>query len=321
MEKIRVEPMQITQFLLLLHSIAGIGDKTLSHILRYMEQHRLSPKEVLGFPVRKWREELLVSGAACKILFETREALLEQSKQLESLRKRRDVYMLYQGSASYPAQLDQYEEVPPPIIYARGNLALLEENRSFTFTVVASNKPTPHHLDQLYTRTKQLSQEGGTVVTGHDRLPYQRAALAAHSIARPILYVFDRGLREALGADFSITPFAAARIHEVEFNTEVDLGLSPFRLDDHALAFNLKRRDRLIFSLADLIIAQDVKSNGVMFGECRRALLQNRPVYVAPDGRDGNGLLLEEGARPLPQGKDWVAQIFEELLQNEEAHA
>lgn len=315
MERKPTQSMHITQFLLLLHSVPGIGDQTLSHILRYMVQQRLTPTDLLAFPARRWQRELQVSATACQHFFDNRETLVSQSLELERLRQKRNIHMLYQGSASYPELLDQNEDLPPVVIYARGNMGLLDETRSFTFAVIASNKPTPHHLNRIDALVTELSQEGGTVVTGHDRLPYQRAALASHRKDRPIIYVFDRGLREALGADFARTPFAAARIHEVEFNTDLDLALSPFRLDDHALPFNLKRRDQLIFSLSDIVIAQDVRSGGVMYTQCQRTLKQGRPLYVAADGREGNALLLKQGAKPLPTGDGWIPRLFEDLIQ------
>lgn len=313
MERVPTQAMHITQFLLLLHSIPDVGDRTLSHALRYLVQQRLSPADLLAFPARRWQRDLQLSESACNYLFENREALLQKSLELEKLRFKSQVHLLYQGSASYPELLDVNEEVPPALVYARGNLGLIDENRSFTFTVIASNKPTSHHLDRIDALVTDMANAGGTVVTGHDRLPYQRAALAAHRIDRPIIYVFDKGLRNALGADFSQTPFASARIYEVEFNTDLDLALSPFRLDDHSLSFNLPKRDRLIFSLSDIVIAQDVRSGGVMYTQCQRILKQGRPLYVASDGREGNALLLQQGAKPLPTGEGWIPRLFEEL--------
>jgi predicted Rossmann fold nucleotide-binding protein DprA/Smf involved in DNA uptake len=306
--------MQMTQFLLLLHSVPGMGEKTLGHILRYMAQRKLSPKETLLLPERAWRKDLCLPAPACVYLFQHREELLKSSAEQERLRRRNDLHLLYLGSAAYPEALETHEALPPPILYARGNLALAEERRNFTFAVMTSNKPTPHHLARLNERVTALSEAGGTVVTGHDRLPYQRAALAAHRLSRPIIYVFDRGLREAMGPNFDRTPFAAARIHEVEFNTDVDLALSPFRLDDHALSMNLKRRDQIVFSLADVILAQDIRAEGVMYAECLRVLEQNRPLYVAEDGREGNALLREKGAKPIPAGERWAERLMEDLV-------
>ena len=74
--------------------------------------------------------------------------------------------------------------------------------------------------------------------------------------------------------------------------------ISSFRLDDHGLGANNRRRDSLIASLSDVIIALDVRADGVMFGEAVRARNQGRAVFVADGGREGNRKLIDLG---IPQ--------------------
>ncbi len=107
-----------------------------------------------------------------------------------------------------------------------------------------------------------------------------------------------------LGPAFDRPPFAEARIRETVFDTVRDLALSPFRLDDHAIGANLRRRDRMLYALADLIIALDVRAGGGMAAECLRAHEQGRMVWVAAGGRDGNAALREAGCTGMPEG-DW----------------
>ena len=117
----------------------------------------------------------------------------------------------------------------------------------------------------------------------------------------------DRGLREALGPDLDRPPFTAARNpRDTVFAADRDLALSPFRLDDHALGANNRRRDRVIYALADLIIALDTRAGGGMVAECLRAHRQGRMVWVADGGRDGNDELRRAGCPPIPA--EWQAQ-------------
>ena len=121
----------------------------------------------------------------------------------------------------------------------------------FTFSIAVSNGASAESLARLDQLATELSAAGGVPVTGHDRTPYKRMALAAQRLNRPTIYVLDRGLREALGPEFDRPPFAAARIRDAFFDRERDLALSPFRLDDHSLGANNRRRDALIFALSD----------------------------------------------------------------------
>jgi len=293
------------QFVLLLHSIPHVGEKTLSRLLRLNAQQRLSPEACLALPPDEWNRRYELRPGAVAYLERHREKLIAQSAELIRAIRAHPLHILTIESAAYPARLERFDPEPPPILYALGALPLLaEEKGRFTFTIAVSNGASPASLEKMEEIAAGLVEAGGVPVTGHDRLPYQRLALAAQRQSRPILYVFDRGLREALGPEFDRPPFAAARIRDAVFEPERDLALSPFRLDDHGLGANNRRRDRLIFSLSDVIVAGDVRAGGAMVEECLRAMGQGRRVFVAEGGRDGNASLRIAGCPPLPSRLD-----------------
>lgn len=300
------------QFVLLLHSVPHLGEKALARLLRLNAQNRITPEACLTLPADEWRRRYEMHPKAAAYLSEHRGTLLAQSAELARVARAHPLHILTLASAAYPDRLERFDDAPPPILYALGNLALLEKQDAptqFTFTVAVSNGAPPASLTRMEEIAAALSQAGGVPVTGHDRLPYQRLALAAQRQNRPILYVFDRGLREALGPEFDRPPFAAARIREAVFVPERDLAVSPFRLDDHGLGANNRRRDRLIFALSDVIIAADVRAGGGMSGECLRALGQGRPVYVVEGGREGNASLRTAGCELLPNSEEWPREI------------
>lgn len=300
------EPISQTQFILLLHSVPQIGEKALTRLLRLNAQRRLTPEECLTLSAAEWKRRYELHPKAAVSLETDRETLLARSAETARLLRAHSLHLLTVESAAYPTRLERFDDAPPPILYALGNLSLLDlvypikGSRRFTFTVAVSNGATPATLTQQDAIAAALVKAGGIPVTGHDRPPYQRLALAAQRQDRPIIYVLDRGLREALGPEFDRPPFAAARIREAVFLPERDLALSPFRLDDHAIGANNRRRDRLIFALSDVIVALDVRAGGGMAGECLRAQKLGKQVFAAEGGRDGNAALLEAGCLPLP---------------------
>jgi len=304
--------MNSTEFLLLLHSIPHIGEKALARLLRLASQQRLTPEMFLSMNSDEWQTRCELHPDAVGALATQRDALIGKSAELARTLRAHGIQLLSVESATYPARLIRNDDAPPPLLYALGSLPLLDWSYKadrFTFTIAVSNGASSASLEMLDAMATELSAAGGIPVTGHDRAPYQRLALAAQRHNRPVIYVLDRGLREALGPRFDRPAFAAARIRDAEFDTTRDLALSPFRLDDHSIGAHNRRRDELVFALADLVIALDVRAGGGMADACQRAVEQGRAVYAAEGGREGCRALLANGCAPLPTGSAWLSEI------------
>lgn len=437
-----------TQFVLMLHSIPHLGEKTLTRLLHHNAHNRLSPDACMALSPEEWQTRYALDPRSLAYLSEHRDALLMRSGELARTVRQVNLYVLTPQSLLYPDRLERFDDSPPPILYAIGNLALLDQNRQFSvrqtvplqvfeqsdeqyeqnaitslpekaepqqeleqqktgqrerspkkkltnkelynisigprieatvvptptyhntfrnasqttipeaipetnlkikskanlekniarklelkgnsavsinpgskidsevkinsdavgttgvrpflFSIAVSNGASSATLAQQDQIAEKLVACGCVPVTGHDRPAYKRLALAAQRLNRPTIYVMDRGLREALGPEFDRPPFSAARIRDTVFDVTRDLALSSFRLDDHALGSNNRRRDRTIYALADVIIALDVRAGGGMVAECLRAHAQGRLVWVADGGRDGNEELRQAGCPSLP---------------------
>ncbi len=343
--KLSTESFSPTRFALLLHSVPHVGEKTLTRLLHHVALHRITPDAFLTLTPLEWQTQCELDSRAIVHLCEHRDALVTRSEELARVVRQHGVHVLTAQSLTYPDRLERFDDVPPPVLYALGNLALLKqtaiptaqtipadvtaptsfpkgynvsltlakgattglqdayENAArapFTFSIAVSNGSPLAMLARQDAIASELVRRGCVPVTGHDRAAYKRLGLCAQRQNRPAIYVLDRGLREALGPDFDRPPFSAARIRETVFAAERDLAVSPFRLDDHALGANNRRRDRVLYALADLIIALDARAGGGMVGECLRAHRQGRMVWVAEGGRDGNEELRQAGCPPMP---------------------
>ncbi len=262
-----------TQFHLLLHSVPHIGEKALIRILGAIAQRRLTPDLFLNLPAQTLLNEFELDSRSVSYLLDNRAALLDQSAIIARTLRAYPLQLVSTSDATYPNRLVLYSDVAPPLIYTLGNPGLLDPYsidkpvRHFTFTIAVSRSAGPGTLAMLDETATQLAILGGTPVTGHDRGEYQRLALAAQRRNLPSLYVFDRGLRQVLGPEFDRPPFAAARIRDSVFDIGRDLAVSPFRLDDHCIGGNNRRRDGLIFAMSDIVIALDIRGNGAMYAE------------------------------------------------------
>ena len=350
--KTSTEPLGFTRFALLLHSIPRVGEKTLTRLLHHVSSRRIEPETCLQWSVEEWQTRCELDPRAAAMLCEQQDALIARADEMARTVRQHNLHVLTPQSPAYPDRLERFDDSPPPIVYALGNLGLLlplpappesaapapstarksdaksaaksaasyradadnseqavtsktpaaATRAPFTFSIAVSNGADNATLKRMEAMATVLVQRGCVPVTGHDRTPYKRLALAAQRQNRPVIYVMDRGLRDALGPAFDRPPFAEARIRETVFDTGRDLALSPFRLDDHAIGANLRRRDRMLYALADLIIALDVRAGGGMAAECLRAHEQGRMVWVAGGGRDGNALLRAAGCTGMPEG-------------------
>jgi predicted Rossmann fold nucleotide-binding protein DprA/Smf involved in DNA uptake len=304
--------MSPTELLLLLHSIPHVGEKALARLIRLAAQQRLTPEMFLSMSGADWQARFDLHPEAASALESQRDTLAARAAELARSLRTFQIQLLSVESATYPSRLIRNDDAPPPLFYALGSLALLDWSYTaerFTFTIAASNGANSETLDRLDRLSSEMVTGGGVPVTGHDRAPYQRLALAAQRRNCPTIYVLDRGLREALGPQFDRPAFAAARIRDAVFDTGRDLALSPFRLDDHSIGANNRRRDAIVFALADVIVALDIRAGGAMAESCLRAGKQGRAVYVAEGGREGNGALLAQGCALLPSTPGWLSEI------------
>lgn len=302
-----------TQFVLLLHSIPELGEKSLTQLFTTIAQQRISPSSWLSLNAVDWQRMYGLKHSVTDYISQNRALLLTSSEEALRDLQKHPVEVLTLNSSAYPSRIEQYDDAPPPILYALGNRTLLHPApMRFTFTIAVSNDPPPEVLEAQDRIASDLIELGGVPVTGHDRLPYQRLALTAQRRNRPVLYVLDRGLREALSAGFDRPLFAAARIREGDFQSERDCVVSPFRLDDHAIGANNRRRDSLVFAFSDVIVALYIRPGGNMAKELLRALKRTRPVYLIADHMKPDSTFITAGGKFI----SWNSSVAESIADN-----
>ncbi|HLI48846.1 MAG TPA: hypothetical protein VKV18_09190 [Chthonomonas sp.] len=300
---------------LLLHHVPYIGPKQIDRALSRLIVEPVTPGQFLNLSPVELRERFGLTSRAIAYLLSHKEPLMEKAEALARVVRFYNLHCVTRAQLTYPARLETYDPSPPPILYGLGYYKLLDNSsRSFTFTILVSNGACEETYVTLERIASELIACKGIPVTGHDRLPYQRLALTAQRDSHPVIYLLDRGLREAMGEHFDQALFSAARIHSIDFCDERDLVLSPFRLDDHCLGQHNRRRDQLIIALSDVVVALDVRENGVLYQECLRAIRRGQCVCVAKAGREGNRLLQNAGAELMPSDfRTWLQTRSEEV--------
>lgn len=307
-----------TQFALLLHSVPRLGPKGTARILAELRSGL--PDERIGLTqIRAWRlsadtlhKEYGIHRDAAECIAHQKEELLSASADLASAVDSLGIRVFTELDADYPSLLRDYANCQPPILYAYGNLSLLRERK---FAVVNSGTIGRRTMEITRQLAGTLSDEGLAAVTSHNTRGYQVVALAAKSRNAAVLLVLDRGILSAFPHGLGWEPMAQARIWDLRFDPGRDLVVSRFRLYDPWIGANGRERDRMVFALADVVVAVDIRPGGVMENECLRAHKIGREVFVytADDGPlpGGNCALLECGCPPVPSA--WAQSLLTTL--------
>jgi DNA processing protein len=226
-------------------------------------------------------------------------------EDLEAARSR-GVELLLAGAPDLPPALREAGACGGrrwPVIFAYGALGLLDEPR---VAIVNSREVSPAGLAATDGLADALARRDLALVASTNREAYRAAATAAKRHAGPAVLVLDRGIAEAFPHGLDREPVAAARVWDESFDPDLQLLLSPFAWRDHWTARNGKRRDALLFDLSGLVVAVDVRADGYIQQECRRALRRGKPVWALDRGAEtepGTRALWEEAPDGAPPAR------------------
>lgn len=213
------------------------------------------------------------------------------------------------GDPRYPQALLQIPD-PPPLIYVKGNPALLDAP---ALAIVGSRNATPQGVALAESFASTLSDAGLTIVSGLalgiDAAAH-RGGLAGR--ARSIAVV-------GTGLDIVYPARNRALAHAL---AEGGALMSEFPLGTGALAGNFPRRNRLISGLARgcLVIEAAAQSGSLI--TARLANEQGRDVFAVPGSvhsplSKGCHLLIKQGAKLVESAQD----VLEELNMSAPARA
>jgi hypothetical protein len=270
--------MDTTALVLLLSDLPGFGEKTLERVLTRAAALGISPSNLLQLPHSQWSALFEISPQKAQQASQITPRKAAQADEAAGALRRAGIHIITRMDAAYPAKLIQRIPQPPPILTLYGNTRLLEAH---LFCTANSNHAPETALAACDTHFQTLLQQGAAPVTGHNRIPYQRAALAARRHGAPVAYILDRGLLTAFSGDLTRDLFPAARIWSPNFDPRTDLALSPFLLTGPSIAHRNRTRDALIFALADTIVAGCIRPNGQMEHQLNQAAAHNIRILRA----------------------------------------
>lgn len=269
-----------TEALLRLHTLPGVGAKTIRTILEWVggKPERMEMFWAMG--VEGWAREFCFKANII--------SALQQSADITGLADQLGAVGFQPITYSdYPAHLRD-DQLMPPLIYWRGNLALWEQ---LGIGFSGSRHTAERGLDYTRTLAELAVQAGLTVVAGQAG----GVDMMAHQT------VLERG-----GSTVIVAPEGALKFR---LNPQLQELATP----DHVLvisefppkmgwsAGNAMQRNRTIIALSKLLLIIEAGDSGGTLGAGRTALKHERSVFVLdrPDQPAGNRILINEGARAL----------------------
>jgi DNA processing protein len=213
------------------------------------------------------------------------------------------VRVLLHGATDYP-QLLVNDPLPPPVLFAEGDLSLLEGRRA---GIVGTRNATAAGRDTATTLGRQLADAGVHVVSGLARGIdgcAHRGALQSDGAGRPIAVV-------ASGHDV-IYP----REHRVLWASVAECGLllSECAPGTAPEAYRFPMRNRVIAALSEVVIVVESRQQGGSLITVNEAIERNVALMAVPGGvhnraATGTNQLIRDGAGVVVDVTDVLIEL------------
>jgi len=276
-----------------LGSISGIGSQTFCHLLKAFG----SPYNIYAASISQLKE--VVSANIANAI--SNGANQEPSNELAQWLAAPNNHLVTLADPEYPKALLEISD-PPPYLYAKGNLALLNQS---SIAIVGSRNASVQGEKNAEAFAYDLCQHGLCIVSG--------LALGIDGAAH-------RGALKANGATIAVVGTGLDIVYPAKHRelahqiVERGLILSEFPLGTPSKPQNFPKRNRIIsgLSLGCLVVEANVQSGSQI--TARMAAEQGREIFAIPGSihspmSKGCHQLIKQGAKLV----DCIQDITEEL--------
>jgi DNA processing protein len=261
-----LEQSELTYYLAL-HFTSGIGSRRLVALMEYFK----SAERAFHAPLR---EVLNVpgfgKGTAEALISDRDEAIREAAAQIERLPERTSIITYFDDG--YPSDLKATYS-PPPLLYVRGNAALLCEERMIA--IVGSRKTSDYGRRAAKEFAEELIRERVTIVSGFAKGIDTAAHQAAFEAGGKTIAVLGSGVDV-------IYPYSNKTFSEELAASDRGAIVSELPLGTKPDARNFPWRNRIVSGLsrATIVIESEVQGGSMITASL--ALDESRDVFAVP---------------------------------------
>lgn len=263
-----MEPHTDQLSLLMLLELRAVGERGADAVLTVARQRGITLAAALALPPSGLVSDCGLGEMAVAQLTTRRDAHVNRCRVLLDALAACGASIAASAGAHYPARWRARARPVPPVVISYGNRRVLDAP---TVAILNSRTITAPSVSATVRLVHRVAAERCTLVTGGMKSTYRIAAVAARAAGMPRAVVLDRGLFAAFPHGLGRDPSGFGPHHSA-LDPQRTLMLSPFRLHDHAVPRNGRRRDHLIAALADVVIAVNARPGGEIERVCLRAL-------------------------------------------------
>ncbi len=269
-----------TVTLLALEMVPGIGNCTLSNIIRISSLRGISSADVIASSKEELLEVFQLSEKVIDKWLSEKDVYLRKAEELELFLKLNNVHVVINLDILYPQIFESFFSSPPALLFMYGNRNLLRCRR---FSVLCSRNPAEEHLEKLREVVVINASKGEVLVTSSVAEGYSESYVAALKYGFPKILVLDTGFFRALGVDLSNEVSSISRKWREEFDSKQDLAISehsPYRQYKRGANY---RRDKMVAALSDSINFLHVKKGGNMERLYNKSLqFKEKDIFIDP---------------------------------------
>jgi predicted Rossmann fold nucleotide-binding protein DprA/Smf involved in DNA uptake len=259
---------------LMLFELPRVGEQTVRRLLELARDQRLELGDVLRFPAPLLASRCRLPAAAIERLTIDREPYTRHCQMLLARAHQIGADLCTLDDAEYPRPWLRHTLSPPPLVYVHGAAAALAAP---AVALLSSREPSAPSVSATVRLIEGAAGEGFTLVAGGMKSTHRIAAATARASGALRVIVLDRGLLSTFPDGLPRDSFGFGPCRPA-LDTSRTLVLSPFRLYDHAVPRNGRRRDQLAAALGDLIVAVSARPGGEIERICLEALDRGRCV-------------------------------------------
>jgi len=275
---------------LALSKVKGIGSKTLIDISNRNKETGISIEEFWNLKKSRMNEEYAIRNSVIEEIIRKG----KNSADVNALQRELDnkmVKVITLEDELFPARLKEMAQ-PPFILYAYGNLNLLNKN---SVAIVGSRTISNEGLALSYKFSNLLLEQGITVLKGDTRDIDTIAHIAAKNTKGFELTVLSEGI---------LTSLNKLEKKNRQIDTSKTLILSFTDPNLHWKSYVERKRNQLVFSLSDDIIVVEAREGGIIMDESIKAIEKSKKLFVVryeeyPPNVSANKFLIEKGAKPI----------------------
>lgn len=271
--------MKITNFLLRLKLQNGIGYVKMLQIASQLPTSEVNPEIIKQMDLPS---ELIKSALT---------AFYNQQAEAKIVRIKKQCQIISFFDQMYPQKLREVYR-PPLILFAQGNLKLLQEN---VITIVGSRQATDYSQLVLNKIVPQLVKSNFVIASGLAMGVDVMAHSATLNNGGKTIAVIGNGLNH-------FYPERNSQIQRQIINE--GLVLSEYLPDTPPRPFRFPERNRILAGIADSVIVTEAKEKSGSLITANIALQENRNIYAVPGPINsqlstGPNKLIEAGATPI----------------------